>query len=358
MKKENITKKILFNILLILTIILIFFIFFPKKSYIEKKLEQEDNPVTEEYFNNNINSLKIASINYFKNSDTDKITLKELIEKNLLVELIDSNGNTCSNDSYAKKENDKIIINLKCSDKEAVEEIKLENKSDKLLCLYEYRKEEGKKYTDWSEWSDWSTTKKEKNDLTNVETKTEQISDGTEIITNTKEIDAEPTKNVRLDCPEGYIEENSVCKKKIETNSINASISYSCPPGYSRNGLYCYSNENKIEAEKKYYCPNNQENTEFELSGNTCKVYNIKYYYTNMVEYYYTCPSEYKLKDNRCYKTETYEDEVIKYKEETYYRYQTRKEINAKYDIIWSSKDNKELLDNSYNMIREISCDF
>ena len=52
------------------------------------------------------------------------------------------------------------------------------------------------------------------------------------------------------------------------------------------------------------------------------------------------------------------EEEVKDYEEVTYYRYQTRNKIDKKNDIIWSSKDNKDLLNKSYNMTREISCEF
>lgn len=351
---KDISKVIIFNILVILTIVLIFLLFFPKKSYIAEKLNV--NPEVEETFKNNINSLKIASINYLEKNEKETVSLQELIDKNLLVELKDSNGNTCSNKSYAKKEDNKIIVNLKCSDKE--DEITEYLQKNYLLCLYEYRKDTEKGYTDWSEWSEWSTDKKEKNDLTNVEEKIEQEPDGKEFVTKTREVYVDAFKNKKISCPSGYKEENGSCKTKTEINSISPSIAYSCPEGYRRSGVNCYSDYETIQATRSYFCPSSQGSVEFELVGEECKSYRISYISGNDNGNYYSCPEGYELSDTKCLATEEYEEEVQKYKDVKYYRYQTREETEKNFDIIWSSKDNKDLLNKSYNMIREISCDF
>ncbi len=357
MENTSIKNKILFNILVVLTILFIYFLFFPKNSYVKTKLDEELNPIIEESFSKNMNSLKIASVNYLDKNESESVTLQELIDKNLLVDLIDSNGNTCDTNSYVKKTEDGMIINLKCSDKEDTITIRKTEK-EKLLCLYEYRKETETGYSDWSEWSDWSTEPKEKNDLTNVETKTEQEENGTTISNDVREIRIDAYKNNRIACPSGFEESNGKCKKRKESNSISASISYNCPNGYNRNGLNCYNNQNVIEATKNYYCPTNQSNIEFELVDSTCKTYYVTYVAPIGNETYYTCPAGYTLSGENCYTTEEYETEETDYKEVTYYRYQTRNKIDAKFDIIWSSKDDKELLNNSYNMIRKVTCEF
>jgi len=358
---RNSTKIILFNILIILTIILIYLLFFPKKSYTEKLLEK--NPEAEEVFNSNINSMKIAAINYFENNETEKVTLDELIKKELLFDLKDSNNNSCKKESYAEKHNDKITIDLKCEDKEDKIEFNIENnienkKRKKLFCLYEYTKETNKEYTDWSDWSEWTKDEKEKNDLTNVETKTETIEKGTKTVYNTKTISIDANKYVSLACPNGYQEEDSRCKKKQELNTINASIKYTCPNGYTKSGTKCYKGNNYIDATKSYYCPQDGKGTEYKLSNDKCKIYNVIYYDTSIVEYKYYCDSSYYLDGTKCNKQIEYEEEVKDYEEVTYYRYQTRNKIDKKNDIIWSSKDNKDLLNKSYNMTREISCEF
>lgn len=356
-KYSHAIRTILFNILIILTILLIYFLFFPKKSYVKTILDNNKSSRIEETFNTNINNMKIASQNYFENNESNKVTLQELIDNNLLTNLKDSEENICDTNSYSEISDDKLTIYLKCQDKEQTVEIK-ENKKTKLLCLYEYRKEIEQGYTEWSDWSQWSIQEIEENELTNVETKIEEEPDDTKIITDTKQISIDATKNEKLSCPDGYYEENSKCKKKVESNSINASISYSCPDGYTRNGLKCYNNTNTIDATKNYYCPSNQTNIEFELLGSECKAYNIRYIETNTKEEYYTCPNGYKLKENKCYKTEEYEKEITNYKEVKYYRYQTRKKTESKFDIIWSSKENENLKNSEYNITRNISCEF
>ena len=375
-KNSDLIKKILFNSLVILTIILIYLLFFPKKSYIESKLNNELNPIIEETFNQNIKSMEIAANNYFSENNEEKITLKQLIDKNLLVDLKDSNGNICdSNNSYIENKDNKLNIYLKCNEKEETIEITKENTSndniekpnnennidntkEKLLCLYEYRKKLPDTYTEWSEFSNWQTEEVKSNDLTNVEIKKEHVLDGTKIITEQKEINIEATKKIRLACPSDYIESNGTCIKETKLNTVTASFSYTCPNGYTKNGTNCYKNGNTIKATKNYTCPNNQSNIRFELSNDKCNVISIKYLNITNKEEYYTCPNGYNLSGNKCYSNIAVEKEVENYKEVTYYRYQTRKKNNEKYDIKWSRINNNTLLESEYNMIRKIICEF
>ena len=360
MKNSSLIRTILFNALLILTLLVIYLLFFPKKSYVKEKLDN-NNPEVEEIFNSNINNMKIASINFFENNESNKVTLQELIDKNLLVELKDSKGSSCDTNSYVEKEDNKLIINLKCLDKQETKEITLdenEDNNEKLLCIYEYTKEINDGYTDWSDWSDWSKDKIEKDEYTNVEEKVEKEEDGTETVTNSREYSIEATYNEIMGCPAGYTAINGTCKGKEEINSITASIRYSCPNGYNRNGEMCYGNGGSTHASKEYYCPSNQGTVEFELSGNMCRTFNVRYVSPNAKQVYYTCPGGYYLSGNRCYASESYNEEVTKYKDVTYYRYQKREKTNKKFEIIWSSKDNQELLDKEYTMSRVITCEF
>lgn len=361
MEEKNIKNTILFNLLIILTIVFIYLLFFPKKSYIKNILDDKENPSIEETFNSNINIMKTAAINYFEKEKTEKVTLEELINKDLLPEIKDSQNNTCDNNSYIEKKDKKLIINLKCDDKEELVEENIENqgqKKDKLLCLYEYIKEFDNEYTEWSDWSEWKKEKIEEDEFTKVETKKEQEPDGTKKITDQKEISIDAIEHEKISCKDGYIEESGKCKKKVENNTISASIRYTCEEGYTRTGLYCYSNGNKVEAKKEYYCPSNMETIEFELDNDKCKTYNVSYSNTGKKETYYSCEEGYELRDNKCYTYEEYEKEVENYKEITYYRYKKREKTDKKYDIIWSTKDNKELLKKSYYINREVSCQF
>ncbi len=352
-------RTILFNVLVILTIIFIYFMFFPKKSYVEEKLNLTLNPIIEETFNQNINSMAIASTKYFEENEKTKVTLSELIKNNLLVELKDSNNEICDvNESYSEKSNSKLSIYLKCNDKEDLVVKKIKNEENKLFCLYQYEKKEPLGYTEWGAWSDWQEEKVEANELTNVETKIEKELDGTKTVTDNKQVSIDATLKTRISCPTGYSAEGTKCKKRVESKSITASISYSCPPGYTRNGTMCYSKDNTKEATKKYYCPTNQTNIEYELSGSTCKVYMLRYKEATKKESYYACPNNYQLSNNKCYKTETYEKEIDNYKEVTYYRYQTREKKAEKNVIKWSRPNDNNLLNDEYNMTIEVFCEF
>ena len=117
-------KNLFIGILLILTIILIYEIIFPKKSYVEEKLDETLTPEIEEKFNNNINTLKIAADEYFKDNNERIVTLKELKEKNIITELKDSRNEECDDNSYVVKK-DITTVYLKCSDRE--KKINIEN---------------------------------------------------------------------------------------------------------------------------------------------------------------------------------------------------------------------------------------
>lgn len=82
-------------------------------------------------FKNNINNMEKASIDYFKTIDlplekgkSAKITLKELIDKGLILSKNDEDENSCNvNDSYSKivrkKDNYNVETTLKCGDEKS-----------------------------------------------------------------------------------------------------------------------------------------------------------------------------------------------------------------------------------------------
>lgn len=357
MKNTSVIRTILFNILVILTILFIYFMFFPKKSYVSEKLNNVTKPQSEEIFNQNMNSMKIASTKYFEENDNEKVTLEELIDNNLLVELKDENGNSCDNkNSYSEKTDDKMSIYLKCSDNEKTLEI--DKSSKKSICIYQYEKTIPQGYTEWSDWSDWQLEEVQESELINVEEKVEQELDGTRTVTKSKEKSIDATRNNRITCPEGYSEQNSKCVKKSKLNTITASISYKCPEGYTKNSTTCYKNGNTVSAEKQYYCPTNKTNLEYELSGSNCNVYNVSSTNPTGNEIYYTCPNGYSLSNSKCYTKEYYEDEEENYKDVTYYRFQTREKNNEKKVIKWSTVNDDKLISDEYNMTEEIFCGF
>lgn len=333
-------RTILFNLLVILTILFIYFFFFPKKSYTKEQLDIEVSPIIDDMFNQNINNMKIASKIYFEENEETKVTIEELKNKNLLAELKDSNNEACNKDSYIQKEKRKTIYHLECNDKKD-EIIIYEPSNDKFLCIYQYEKKE-KFYTEYSDWSTWSLDKIDGDELTNVETKIEQEK------TNDEQIEDATIKNETI-CENGYTLSNNTCKKRTLTNNIKASLKYNCKDGYTRSGTMCYKGNLKEPAQKKYSCPSNSQNVEFEVNGETCDVYSIRYKEPNKINKY-ECNEGFELKNNKCYKYETY-------KYITYYRYQKR-DIKEKIDIKWSIKDDNNLLTKEYSMVGPITCEF
>ena len=353
MEDSSKARTFLFNILLILTLLFIYLLFFPKNSYIKAKYESLD-PKAEETFNSNINNMKIASTKYFIDKKESKVTLEELINNNLVTELKDSNDELCSKDSYVEKKEDGLLINLECNDKKEKKEVKFDNKEGSN-CIYEYKKETIG-YTEWSKWSDWQKEEIKKDDFTNVEKKTESEPDGKETVEKTKEYSIEATYNETSVCPSGYTEANGSCKYVTTGNSFDASVLYTCPTGYYREGTKCYGS-NTINAAVHYYCPANNGNIEFQLSGTKCNTVYTNYTSKKEKQVYYTCPNGYTLSGDRCYAYETYNEEVEKTKDVKYYRYQKREKKESTYEIIWSTKDNQELISKEYNMSRVIICE-
>lgn len=345
MKDTSIIRTILFNILVIITILFIYLFFFPKKSYIGQKISNKSTSDIDVTFKENIRNMKIASDVYFEDNKENKVTVKRLMEKNLIAEIKDSNGESCDTESYVEKENEKVKIKLNCNDKS--DEITLDN-SEKFICIYQYEKILGEEYTKWSEWSNWQEEKVESNDLTNVETKQEKIKDGTKKETKEKKNEIDATLN---QCPEGYTKTKNGCMSKKPTNTIPAGKDYSCPSGYNLKSNYCYKGNLKKEPTINYSCPTDGIKTHFELNKDKCNVYTIK-----KNSEYYTCPNDYKLSNNKCYKIETYEEEVENYKEITMYKYQTR-EKNKKIDIKWSKINDKDLIKQEYNMVGKLVCE-
>ena len=69
------------------------------------------------YLEDNLNTmLKVAQNYYQTNETTTKITLQEMLDKKMLLEFVDDEGNYCdTHNSYAIKENNKVEVYLKCS---------------------------------------------------------------------------------------------------------------------------------------------------------------------------------------------------------------------------------------------------
>lgn len=251
------------QILVILLFIFVLMWLFPTKSYIENNnngtnSNNNNNIVNSEIlFNQNLLSMKDAAREYFTNSRMPKkagesvtLTLEEMIEKNMVLELIDGNAKKCDvKTSYVKvtKVDDEyeMIVTLTCSGvtKTIKTTIGCYNYCTSDLCekddvaevitqtLYQY-----KKTTDpiskWSDWSTWSKNKVTATSKREVQTKTENEKTGTKT-----EI-SEPTTLTIYSCPTDYTLSNDkqTCYKNTNSTDKIDSIkttTYSCPTGYA-----------------------------------------------------------------------------------------------------------------------------
>lgn len=336
-------RDVLFQFLFVALFIFILLLLFPSKNYMNEmksellnndgnSQEQTSKLVTSAIFNQNITTMKEASILYFttprlpqKQGDSVKLTLKELLDKHLVVAPLDEKGNVCDTEkSYIIMTKDKdeyvLKVNLKCGSEEdyiltylgcydycqgtvcenkAKQPTKTVTKTEtkkevtpvkptNLSYQYEYKL--NGKWSDWSNWSEWGTTKLTATTSKEVDTKTVKIDDkvttvdaketitytcpsgytlsGTKCVKSTESIVTATIKKTYT-CPTGYTYSGGTCKKGyISTVDATKTVTYSCPSGYALNGSVCYkTTTTTIDATKtiKYSCEEG-----YTISGTSC----------------------------------------------------------------------------------------
>ena len=277
--------------LFIKAIIVIIFVLFTiwLLSLSNKGVSNSLDVLTNNIFSQNIEKMKEVGKNYFtterlpkKIGEIETITLEEMYEEKLILELVDKNGNACSaknsyvsvekyDEEYQMKvylecgnESDYIIVIMGCYDycdtdicekkEEVVDEIE-----------YEYVKTTGGKWTDYGKWSDWSKVAVTKTDYRQIETKIEKEQYSyNKIVTDTKYIALETS------CPEGYklTADGEECYKLVGTDNFKTPV---CPTvsGYillNRDGFTCtYGVSGNNTISKTASCPEG-----YTQSGTTC----------------------------------------------------------------------------------------
>lgn len=212
-KRETFTvKDVILQLLFIVLLVFLLIWLFPTKGYLEQKLDGVETslsdslkPLYTRLFTDNIATMKDAAKSYYTTprlpqnvGDTTKMTLAEMYQKGLLLELVDSNNNACDADkSYVeltKTEDEyQLKTTLSCSDKEAfvIEYLGCYDYCNGKLCSkattttttaaknykYQYVLETGGTCGNYGSWSDWSENKIEENSNTKVDTKTEKVFD-------------------------------------------------------------------------------------------------------------------------------------------------------------------------------------
>lgn len=328
-------KDVILQFLFVALFIFILIWLFPSKNYVndvksellENETTKEDKTstlVTSAIFNQNITTMKEASILYFttprlpaKKGDTIKLTLKDLLNEHLLVAPLDEQGNVCDvtksyitmtkdSDEYTLKVNLKcgseeeyILVHLGCYDycQGTVCESKAAPKSTpapkKAVLAYQYEYKLNGKWSNWSSWSNWETKKIDGTSSKQVETKKVTTEDKIERI-NAKE-------NITYTCPSGYVLAGNKCIKSNE-EIVTATVikKYTCPSGYTLSGGKCKKGYiSTVDASKKvtYSCPSG-----YSISGTTCvKTTSVSFDATQVIKY--SCPDGYVINGTSCTRT-------------------------------------------------------
>ena len=296
-RRINVVKVLLKLIVVVLVILF--------SAWIVTKICSNNNPINsdklvDQVFQDNLNRMKEVGISYFtlermpKNvGDKEKITLQDMYDKKLILEVRDEENNLCSDtDSYieVEKYNDEyqMKVNLSCSNRKdyiivvmgcynyCKNEICEKQEQDvvtdsnnggqqNMVIEYEYYKATNGKWTDWSAWSAWQKTYLEPTEYRKVETKVVQ-----EDYTYESTIEEDEYADVIIGCPSGYSlnSEGTKCKKisNETTNPVCPTISgYTL---YNQDGFTC---KYKSNTTANPVCPTISGYTLYNQDGFTCK---------------------------------------------------------------------------------------
>ena len=293
-RKESFSvRSLILQILFVVLTVFLLLWLFPTKNYVKDyandAFTEKLQPLYNQIYNQNITTMKEAAINYFTNDrlpskvgESVTITLKEMQDKKLVLDLIDSNNKKCdvekSSVKVEKLDNEYLMtVKLECSDasnyievhlgcydyckasgvceKKETPVIKPTNPTKPVISekkyQYEYEKITDGKWGDFGEWSQWSKDTITKTEYRNVETK--EVTEKTGTLVDV--IDAKKDVKTTYSCPSGYTLNGTKCSKKT-TNTKNATAStktttatknatankkttYSCSSGYTLNGTKC-----------------------------------------------------------------------------------------------------------------------
>ena len=280
-RKESFSvRSLILQILFVVLTVFLLLWLFPTKNYVKDyandAFTEKLQPLYNQIYSQNITTMKEAAISYFttdrlpsKVGESVTITLKEMQDKKLVLDLIDSNNKKCdvekSSVKVEKLDNEYLMtVKLECSDasnyievhlgcydyckasgvceKKETPVIKPTNPTKPVISekkyQYEYEKITDGKWGDFGEWSQWSKDTITKTEYRNVETK--EVTEKTGTLVDV--IDAKKDVKTTYTCPSGYTLNGTKCSKKT-ASSINATANkkttYSCPSGYTLNGTKC-----------------------------------------------------------------------------------------------------------------------
>lgn len=303
MEEEN--RSFSWSGLFIKIILVVIFIIFTVwlLSLSTKDMSDSLDVLTDDLFTENLERMKKVGKEYFtkeklplKTNDIKTLTLEEMYEQKLILEIKDKNGDACSKEkSYVSvekfdneyqmkvylecnEEKDHIIVIMNCSefgtcvttndDKPSSNPDKkptTNGDSDEKQIEYEYKKVIDGSWSDWGEWSEWSKVEITELDNRDVETKIEK-----ETYTYYENVPSIDYKDFGKTCPEGYklTQDKTKCYKIVTNVSApqcndkanlvsqngfeckyiyTESVAASCPAGYDLIGGKCMTTKPSYE---------------------------------------------------------------------------------------------------------------
>ena len=352
-RKESFSvRSLILQILFVVLTVFLLLWLFPTKNYVKDyandAFTEKLQPLYNQIYNQNITTMKEAAINYFTNDrlpskvgESVTITLKEMQDKKLVLDLIDSNNKKCdvekSSVKVEKLDNEYLMtVKLECSDasnyievhlgcydyckasgvceKKETPVIKPTNPTKPVISekkyQYEYEKITDGKWGDFGEWSQWSKDTITKTEYRNVETKEVTKKTGTLVDV----IDAKKDVKTTYSCPSGYTLNGTKCSKTTTaTKNATANTTYGdwVSQGKQTFNTVQYSTDTRrvvlVASYIKTDCTSNCTTNKW--------VYLIM---NRSKKTTYSCPSGYTLNGTKCKKTTTATKNATANKKTTY----------------------------------------
>ena len=352
-RKESFSvRSLILQILFVVLTVFLLLWLFPTKNYVKDyandAFTEKLQPLYNQIYNQNITTMKEAAINYFttdrlpsKVGESVTITLKEMQDKKLVLDLIDSNNKKCdvekSSVKVEKLDNEYLMtVKLECSDasnyievhlgcydyckasgvceKKETPVIKPTNPTKPVISekkyQYEYEKITDGKWGDFGEWSQWSKDTITKTEYRNVETK--EVTEKTGTLVDV--IDAKKDVKTTYSCPSGYTLNGTKCSKTTTaTKNATANTTYG---DWVYQGKYTFNSIQYTSDTRKVVRVSSSINTDCTTN---CTTNTWTYLvYNRSKKTTYSCPSGYTLNGTKCSKKTTSSINATANKKTTY----------------------------------------
>ena len=340
-------KDILIKFIMLVLFVIILLLLFPKADL---------DVFYDTVYSNNVNTMKEAARNYYtidrlpsNVGDKTSMTLKEMIDNHMLIRFTDKNGNACNEDAslveVTKLSDDEytLKVQLKCGEQDdyILETIGCttvcSNGTCKTVISDNTNTGSGNSIADSTQSNssnntvtDTNTTVDAGNGLTDGDLKGNSYVNK---ITYYQHKKAVSTTSTLYSCPAGYIKNGTKCTKTSTSATLDATpsynpdqvittdakyndggnykiyadyikeqvdLDYSCPSGYTLNGVYCikYTSATQVSGGVTYTCPYG-----YTKNGTKCtKTYSATYKGGSTS---YSCPNGGTLNGTKCTITTT-----------------------------------------------------